>query len=185
MRYTKVLCACADAVNMLKCLKQALSSLVPVLFFLLLQCQSSGRLHAIDQDTVIKMTVINPCHDICLQEYGVQPETQLEMHHSTQVLLCHNHHHPDYNSPTSHHKPATHMDISKNLPHQSPYPLVQTGTRRTALPETPFSLSYKLNSAFSRQVYLILPSSLPHGASYLRLPCKSPSNCFTSHTPVA
>ena len=86
---------------------------------------------------------------------------------------------------TSHHKPATHMDISKNLPHQSAYPLVQTGTRRTALPETPFSLSYKLNSAFSQQVYLILPSSLPHGATYLRLPCKSPSNCFTSHTPVA
>ena len=70
MRYTKVLCACADAVNMLKSLKQALSSQVPVLFFLLLQCQSSGRLHAIDQDTMIKMTVINPCHDMLARVWG-------------------------------------------------------------------------------------------------------------------
>lgn len=110
---------------------------------------------------MIKMTVINPCRDICLQEYGVQPDTQLEMHHSTQVLLCHNHHHPDRNSPTSHHKPATHIDINKNLPHQSPYSLIQTGTRRTALPKTPFSLSYmhfpSKSTSYSQAPSLMVP----------------------------
>lgn len=50
------------------CRCSALSSHVPVLASSM--SSSLGRLHAIDQDTMIKMTVINPCRDISLQEYG-------------------------------------------------------------------------------------------------------------------